>query len=345
MSDTRERTIPSLTRNIVRLALLFGVSYGMLYFSYKYYVPRSGGNDFFQYYNMYLSPLDPSAARAPFVYRQLSAIATHLVYVSGIYYPNEIWFNDAGYDQHLFFAALLTNYIFLVLTAWVVGAIVEQEIGESAFIPATLGGLFCLLSFESQVSVITGLTEGVSWFLLALAFLFYLRREGLLLCLILALAILQRETILIIFASISGIALLLRHETWRFNGVVLFWSIACGVAYLVMRTTIFPIPGAGKQTDPAALLDNLRTFRLTTEVVFQGLLSQNLLWLYLAAVILCGDVRSRGMWLPRLLGSLLVLTAIAVAESTNVGRIDSILSPIFAALLATSCVRFERMTA
>src|SRR5580658_922947 len=130
----------NVKRNIARLALLFFVSYGLLYFSYKYYMPQSGGNDFFQYYKMYLSPLDSSAARSPFIYRQLSAIATHLVYITGIYYPNAIWFNDARYDQHVFFAALLTNYIFLVLAAWVVGAIVEREIGESAFIPATLGG-------------------------------------------------------------------------------------------------------------------------------------------------------------------------------------------------------------
>src|SRR5450631_1529816 len=166
ISDNIEPAMPRLTQNVVRLALLFAVSYGMLYFSYKYYVPWTGGNDFAHYYNMYRSPLDFGVEKSPFVYRQLSAIATHIVYVAGIYYPNTIWFNDAGYDQHVFFAALLTNYVFLVLTAWVVGAIVEYELGENAFIPALLGGLLCLLSFHSQVSVITGNTEGVSWFLL-----------------------------------------------------------------------------------------------------------------------------------------------------------------------------------
>ena len=344
-----KRTLLIPTTKIVRLALLFTVSYGMLYFSYKYYLPQSGGNDFFQYYNMYLSPLDFSVARSPFVYRQLSAIATHLVYISGIYYPNAIWFHDIGYDQHVFFAALLTNYIFLVLTAWVVGGIVEQVLGESAFIPATLGGLLCLLSFHSQVSVITGLTEGVSWFLLALAFLFYLRLEALPLSIILALAILQRETILIAFASISGIALLLRDNDrrQRFNQFVFLWSIACGTTYLLMRTIILPIPGASGQTDPTVLLGHLRTFKLTDDVVFQGLLSQNLLWLYLAAVILCGDERSRRLWFPTLLGTFLVLAVISVAEGVgnNVGRIASILSPILAALVASACVRLERIPA
>jgi hypothetical protein len=333
----------NLAKKTVRLSLLFGVSYGMLYFSYKYYVPSSGGTDFFQYYNMYLSPLDFHAARASFVYRQLSAIATYLVYITGIYYPNAIWFNDVGYDQHVFFAALLTNYVFLVFSAWIVGEIVEQELGESAFIPATLGGLFCLLSFHSQVSVITGLTEGVSWFLFALAFLFYIRGETLQLCIVLALAILQRETILIIFSSISGIAFLLQPKERRFNKRVFLWSIACFFAYLLMRTIILPVPGASQQTDPAAILEHLRAFHLTWDVIIQEVLSQNLLWLYIAAVFIVDDARSRRFWLPTLLGTFLLLLMISIAEAVNIGRIESILSPAFAAFVATNCVRLDRV--
>ena len=88
--------MPRATIALVRLALLFAVSYGLLYFSYKYYVPWSGGHDFTSYYKMYLSPFDFTAAPAPFIYRQLSAIVTHLVYAAGIYYPNAIWFHDAA---------------------------------------------------------------------------------------------------------------------------------------------------------------------------------------------------------------------------------------------------------
>jgi uncharacterized membrane protein (UPF0136 family) len=333
-----------LSTKILRLALLFALTYGMLYFSYKYYVPWHGGNDFFYYYNMYLSPLDFGAAPSPFVYRQLSAIATYLVYITGIYYPNAIGFNDAGYDQHVFFAALLTNYIFLALAAWTVGAIVEHELGKSAFIPATLGGLFCFLAFHSQVSVITGVTEGVSWFLLALAFLFYLRKEALPLFIILMLAILQRETILIVFASISGIALMLQHDNRRFNGVVFLWSVACCIAYLLMRTTILPIPGHTEQTDPAWVFNNLRTFHLTRDVFFQGFFSQNLLFVYLTAIIFFGDEQSRRFWLPTLLGTFLVLVVVCLAENIgNFGSTTCILSPILAAFVATSCVRLERM--
>jgi len=334
------------TKPLLRLALLFAVSYGLLYFSYKYYMPRSGGVDFFQYYKMYLSPLDFTAAPSPFVYRQLSAIVTHWVYAAHIYYPNAIWFQEAGYDQHVFFAALLTNYVFLVLTAWVAGAIVEQ-LGENRFIPATLGGLLCLLSFESQVSVITGLTEGLSWFLLALAFLFYLRRQALPLAVILTLAIVQRETILIVFASISGLALLLRPDERRFNGFVFLGSLMCCIAYLVMRMKIVPAAGAAFQTNPAALFENLRHLHVTRDLIFQGLVSQNLLWLFLAAVAVAADRRTRTFWLPVLGGTFLVLAVVSLAAASpnNVGRIASILHPILAAFIAASCARLERVAA
>ena len=247
----------------------------------------------------------------------------------------------------MFFAALLTNYVFLVLTAWVVGAIVEHELGESKFLAAILGGLLCLLSFHSQVSVITGLTEGLSWFLLALAFLFYLRRQPLPLALILSLAILQRESILIVFASISGIALLLQKDTRRFNGFVFLWSVACCIAYLLMRTTVVPVAGAAFQTDPAALFANLRHFHWTADLVFQGFVSQNLLWLFLTAVFAAADERTRTFWLPALAGAFLVLVLIsfAAAQPNNAGRIASILHPILAAFIAVGCVRLERRLA
>ncbi|MGH6682797.1 MAG: hypothetical protein ACRECA_02535, partial [Pseudolabrys sp.] len=295
---------------------------------------------------MYLSPLDFDAATSPFIYRQLSAIVTHLVYAAGIFYPNAIWFHDPRYDQHVFFAALLTNYVFLVLAAWVAGAITEHELGERKFIPATVAGLLCLLSFHSQVAVITGLTEGLSWFLLALGFLFYLRRQAWPLAVVLALAIVQRETILIVFASLSGIVLLLRDDDRRFNGFVLAWSLACCVAYVLMRTTFLPIHGAD-QTSLAFILNQLRRFPLTRDLVFQGFVSQNLLWLYVAAVAFVGDDRSRKLWLPSLLGVFAVLVAISFAEGigNNVGRIASILDPILAGFIAAACVRLERKLA
>jgi len=50
---------------------------------------------------------DFTAASAPFVYRQVSAILTHALYLTGIFYPKEISFADPEIDQRMFFAACL----------------------------------------------------------------------------------------------------------------------------------------------------------------------------------------------------------------------------------------------
>lgn len=320
----------------------------MLYFSYKHDDPRIGGDrDYITYYySMYLSPLDLTAARPPAIYRQLSAIATHLVYATGIFYPNDISFHPDGYDQRVFFAALFTNYICLVITAWLAGTIVQQELKARAFIPATLAGLICLLSFHTQVSVITGLTEGPSWLLFASAFLFYLRRQSLPIVIVFVLAIFQREVILTLFAGIAGLAALTRSDERRFEGFVLAASVVCFIIYFLMRKMIvLPFSEVRAHMDPWAWLRNLRNFQLSWGLVFQGFLSQNLLWIYtVSAALAARRQREWPFWLPVLLGSFLILAGIDIltAEGNNLGRYGSMLSPVLAALITVTWIRMER---
>jgi hypothetical protein len=330
----------------LRLMLLFSLSYGMLYFSYKYYVPWSGGADFIEYYRMYFSPLDFSAADPPHVFRQLSAIATHLVYKSGIYYPNAIWFRDSGIDQHVFFAALLTNYIFLVLCAWITGSIVQHQLGTRAFVPAALGGLICFFSFQTQVSVVTGLTDGLSWFLTAMAFLMYLRRRLVPLVVILTLAVVQREQILMLFASITSFTLLAGQNERRFDGLVLAWSLVCFAVHVLMwkmiGSSVLDITGG-----PTQLLANLLNFHPNSEFIFQVIISQNLLWIYIAsALLLAWRTGEWSGWLPMLTGYFLLISVVTIAavgteESHNIGRYGGLLSPILAAGIAVSVIRLD----
>jgi uncharacterized membrane protein (UPF0136 family) len=331
---------------LLRLLLLFVLSYGMLYYSYKHDDPRlAGDRDFLtRYYTMYLSPLDLVAASPPAIYRQLSAVVTHVVYAAGIYYPNTIAFQDPRYDQHIFFAALFTNYVCLVLAAWLAGMIVEHELKSSAFVPATVGGVICLLSFNTQVSVITGLTEGLSWLMFALAFLFYLRRWTVPLALLLVLAIFQREVILILFAAITGLAFLLRRHERRRDGIVFIWSLACFAGYFLMRKTmVLPFPERPAHLDPGHWFEALRQFHVTKDFVFQGLLSQNLLAIYaVSAALAIWLRRERIFWLAVLVGAFLVLAAVTIVANNDsqLGRLASILSPVLAAFTA---IAWERM--
>src|SRR4249920_3256529 len=112
---------PEWRSSILRGGVLLLASYGLFYFSYKYYVPIQA--DFYRYYPMYQRPLDFTAATAPFVYRQVSAVITHALYLTGIFYPEDIAFADPEIDQRMFSSALLANYLGLLLAAMLAGRI------------------------------------------------------------------------------------------------------------------------------------------------------------------------------------------------------------------------------
>ena len=149
---------------LCQFILLYFLSYGMLYFSYKFYVPDMGGNDFYQYCHMYEHPLDMSQTVAPFIYRQFSAVVTNLIYNSGLYYPAEVAFDNPEL-QKIFFSAILSNYIALTLAAFLVILIVDNKLGKVTFLPSLIGGILCYLAFNATLTTLTGLTEGWGWFL------------------------------------------------------------------------------------------------------------------------------------------------------------------------------------
>ena len=111
-----------------RLCILVVVSYGLLYFTYKFARPWPGSNDYYaNYYFMYLSPLNVNAAPAPYNLRQVSAVLTHLVLATHLYVHNRIAVTVPERDPHVLFAAMVTNWMFLLLAAWLAGLIAEEE--------------------------------------------------------------------------------------------------------------------------------------------------------------------------------------------------------------------------
>jgi hypothetical protein len=325
-----------------RLVLLFAASYGLLYFSYKFGMPWSGTGDYSRYYNMYVSPLNLHAAPSPFVLRQISGVLTHLVWKAHIYYPNQIWFQAPGFDQHIFFAALFTNWIFLVLAAATVGVIAEEIAGNPNAMIAVVAGFLCLLSFHTQYVVITGVTEGPSWFLLTVGFLAYLRKMRVTLALILILAIFQRETLLIVFGCIAAFDLIRQRVDVGFRLTIFAASLACFGVYLGLRRLV---PGYEDETHLGDMLSVLRSTHFNGDLLFQGLLSQNII---LISVILALAVKAptatKGRWLPVLLGTLLCLDLAGLASGigNNIGRVGGLLTPLFAALAAVDLKRLDR---
>lgn len=324
-----------------RLGLLLTASYGLLYFSYKFLMPWGGTGDFDRYYPMDRSPLNFHVAPAPFVLRQVSAVLTYLTWKAHIFYPSRIAFRDPAYDQRIFFAALFVNWICLVLAAVTAGLIAEEMLGRRAASAAHLAGLLCLLSFHVQSVVLSGLAEGPGWLLLALGFLACLRRAPALLACILALAVFERETVLLALGILSaGDAWRHRHrsgeadQAQRFRMQALFASLLGLALYVALRHML---PGYENQTSPAGLFHGLRETRFNGDLLFQGLLTQNVVLIALAAWWNGRDPATRRMpWLLPLLATLGLLDAVGLAAgvSNNIGRIGGILTPCFAAIAA-----------
>jgi hypothetical protein len=330
----------------IRAALLALLSYGMLYFAYKYYTPWLGGSDFNEYYRMYLRPLDYSAADAPFVYRQGSAILTNLLYHAHVYFPEVISFKDAAHDQRIFFAALAANWLSLVGTAIIAGGMLRREEHDEGLAYPLLAGVICLWSFASQAYVVTGLTEGVTWLLTAAILACYLREVGrLAVAALLALSIFQREMIPVMFGALAVFSLLLGRGRRGYQLFVLAASVVAFLAYLGIRAALIPVNGAENQLAPQHLVQSLAGFRLSRAFVFQVVLSQTTVFICLG---LAGVLRLRRQQSPALLAPLLLtflaLATIAVAEGvyTNVGRIADITTPAFAVQAAILLRRYDR---
>ena len=336
---------------VLRFGLLVLASYGMLYFADRWYAPTDGSDaDFTQeYYPMYQKPLNFAAADAPFIYRQVSAVLTNLVHASEIYYSpsktNAMSRVNPGIDQRIFFAALLTNFLGLVLAATLVGRVVERETG--GFVFPLLGGLLCVMSLLSQSVVLTGMTEGVTWLFFAGLYALYMRSDRAVFAAVLLLSIFQREMISVAFGLIAAFSLLLGNKKRRYNLYVLAVSIFAFTTYTIIRKYALPAPGYEGQLTLNYLTTNLAAVHnlVMRDLVLQGFFSQNVIFIS-AATSFAFWLRTRAV--PKdlfaLMLSFAVIVAIGLAEgiNNNVGRIGGLLTPAFAALAAIALYKLEK---
>jgi hypothetical protein len=330
---------------LLRFLLLLAASYGLLYFSHKFYQPTLvyHGDFLKSYYWMFQDPLDFAVANSPWVYRQVSAVLTHALFAAGVYYPNETAFANPAIDPRLFFAALATNYLGLVLSGALAGEVTRRE--TNGFVFPLLAGLFCVLSFHTQSVVITGLTEGVTWLFFAALYLLYVRESRVAFAVLLALSIFQREVIPIVFGLIAAFAQLIGGERRRYNLFVLAVAVACFAGYLLIRFYVIVVPGSAPPLSPSAFIGTMFAGPIELrDLTFAGLLSQNVILIAIGV----GSVR----WLkerrvPRELLVLLlsfaglVILGLGSGVDANIGRVAGFMTPAFAALAARDLFRLE----
>jgi hypothetical protein len=246
----------------------------------------------------------------------------------------------------VFFAALFTNWSCLVLTAVVAGVIAEELLGEPSFLGALTAGFLCLLSFHTQFVVISGITEGVSWLMLALGFLAYLRRAEWAVVSILSLAILQREALLVAVACIAAFDLRrAKRANVAFHVRVIVYACLSFAVYLVLRRLV---PGNDHQVHLAEVGQSLRRVKVSRAMLTLSFLNQNVIVIAIAARVLVRrsltPLERDGSWLGILLATFAVVAfgALCAGLDVDIGRIAGITIPLFAASAAVDLVRLNR---
>jgi hypothetical protein len=361
MAGPEGRSIVRIRTLLLRLCLLFLLSYGFLYFSYKWLDPTQVVLDFPQYYGMVLHPFDLHAAPSPFVYRQLTTMVASALWHLHVYYPDKIRFFDPRFDQRIFFAVLLTNYLGVLLAACAAMAITEDAFaepeaglasgrsGDAARMAILVAGLLCFFDFYLQVMTLTGQADGLSWALLGWGYYFYRRSRLLPFALLMGLTIIQREIMPLIFLVFLGCALW--QERGRMDGPRRRFLVRAGAlcilafaSYLTWKH-LSHVPGNEYQTDPAAQAGSVLHFRLDRAYVMQVLIGQNLL-LVLALLWAAAYRRSRRLsdgLLPLALNcAMLIAVSILARISNNAGRMLALLTPVVAFELTMALVGLDR---
>jgi hypothetical protein len=351
-----EAAILKLRIHLYRLLFFFVLGYGFFYFSYKWLNPVVNA-DFSFYYGMIQHPFDFHAAKSPWVYRQWNAVVAHLFWRLHLYYPNSIHFSDSHYDQRIFFAALLTNFLSVVAAAWLSTLAVDQWLDEHAYggrsiIVPLFAGMLCFFSFFLQTTTITGQADGLSWTFLALCYVFYRKRSLLPFGVVLFLSILQREILPIIFLVFACTTLFTgrisgNHQSAagerRFLALAAAISAAAFAAYMLLRHWI-AAPGNEYQTNLHHQLHLLATFRPDSTYISQVFLTQNLLALLaVLSVVVYTRLRTVSVMLKPLAAACIVLLIISVMTGlkTNAARMLALLTPIAAAEITIALISIE----
>ena len=338
-------------RHVFRLSIFFFLSYGLLYFTYKWVNPSVAESDFFKYYPMILHPLDFHVSQSPWIYRQLSALVAHCIWRLHIYYPLAIQFKDPRFDQRLFFAAIFTNFIGVLIAAVVIAASLdlwlEQKSQRSSDVVPLLAGLLCFFSFFLQETTINGGADGLSWALLAICYFLYKQQRPVLFSAFLTVSIMQREILPIIFIVFAATTL---FRSWRqsrtrsrFEVSVIAWSLVVIAGYFAMRHFI-NTPGMDYQLDKHAQIHAVEVFHFTRPYIMQVFLGQNLLMVLLALwITLYAGYRKVSENMPPLLLTAAALLAISIVTNigNNAGRILAVLTPILCIEIAQAMVSLE----
>jgi len=313
----------------------FLLSYIILYFVYKYFVPEIVCIDFFSYYPLYKN-FDIKSTITPFNTRLLNPLIVFIFNKAGIYYNTNIAFKNPNIDQSIFFSALLISYLSVVFTSLVIYLTCNNHFKNKLF---SFGvGLFYLLGGGTLVFCINPATDAFSILLLALIFKSYLEKSKWIYPL-LFLAIFQREYIFIVMSLVAVLDIWFERKDINRYLSILFVSILCFCIYMGLRKTVFYTPNHEEQLQYNQYLSRLFSPEMNlAEYIRQGVFTQNILISYFLILIYkCvkkHSIAKKNMWIVLILILQINLICLIALLGNNIGRLFYMTTPIVLFYLA-----------
>ena len=269
----------------LRLAIYVFLSYGFFYSAYKSWTPEIfGGNDFYQYYLMYLNPIDNNAI-APFAYRIFGPLITNIIYNIGFEYTAIIQYTNPVILKEVFFSVIFSNYIALLLTALIVSMVTDLLNENKSPLVSLFSGSAVFFLFATMPYNLSGIQESWSMFFYALIYLCYLKKSKLILSLIF-ISIFQREIIPVVFLIFIVLEIIYRKSISLYQAGVLIASVLSFTFYIILRIYLVPIEGFEDQLSFTTMIENLLSFEISFRFIISSVFAQNLYLSYLGILII-----------------------------------------------------------
>lgn len=325
----------NLIRQIILFCIFFCLGFGVFYTSMRFNVPWYGNNDFIEYSKMVERPFNNDAI-SPFAYRVITPTIAHFVHKSGIYFKSKsstpfhdkfTEHNGKIYKASILQSMMFTNFIFIVLACTVIASIIRKTISDfnngmvtllQVFIP-----LLLMLSLSSIRDGLAAINEGGGLLFITLMIYFFRSKNLIFFSIVTFVSIFQRE-----IASLIFLVYIICFWDMKKNK---YYILACLVAfatYLIIKISIYQIPGWEQQTNVFAMAHNF--LKLDKDFIKHLLFGNNIFYALVFFAFLLGEkIKPMKLFAPYFLTiTFIILLSAAQGIGNSVDRTINLALPI-----------------
>jgi hypothetical protein len=294
------------------------LSYGLFYYAYKFGSPDLQGlKDYEEYEKMY-ETWDIEHIESPFNTRLVSAYVIYSVNKLHLSYDTDIAYTNELQKKQTYFTALLVNYIFILINAWLIFVYIKKyglnEVWSFA------GGLMFLYSSSTLFFYLNPLTEAFSALLATLIFI-SIQRKNFYFIIPLLIAILQREYLFFMFGLFAVLMFWYEKADRGYYLKLLSATLVAFVIYFILRKTIFYTPQHADQLSFSAYSSNItRLYVSIGTYLKQALIIQNTLVIYYAVIVYKWFTKQRINAQGLVFISAFIVQMIIIAQFASLGQ-------------------------